>query len=104
MINAQEELLEKLKGCDGISCAFLVRTTHEGERTTIVLKLNHSFDDYDRFLKLLNFEYDNSFGGGYLKGTIWFEDDTCMERIITDDDRGEFWWHNMLPYIPFECV
>lgn len=103
MANAKNELLEKLNQSTGIKCALIkYRESFGGDGAkTIVLKLNHSKEDYINFLKELDFEYDNGYGGQELDGTVWLQDGTWLSR--GEYDGSEWWEHNRLPPIPNEC-
>lgn len=47
-----------------------------------VLKINYSENDYEKFLKELNFSYDNNkdFDEEALCGTIWLDDNSWFEK------------------------
>lgn len=49
-------------------------------------------------LPLLDFEYDNEYGGQELLGNIWYADGTWSER---DEYDGREWWeYKVCPPIP----
>lgn len=97
MTNAKKEMLDLLKGKD-IKCANSWLDTHE--RRTIVLKVDYTAYDYERFLKELDFNYDSGYGGQKLFGTVWFKDNTWAER--GEYDGFEWWERHSLPEIPKE--
>ena len=104
MTNAKEEMLELLKGKE-IKCATVTNGDSwldENERRTIVLKVEYTADDYERFLKELDFNYDSGYGGQELFGTVWFKDNTWAGR--GEYDGSEWWEIHSLPEIPKELL
>jgi hypothetical protein len=99
-MNAKDELLRELIGMPDILCASI---SHNNYRKSIpvVLKVSYSIDEYERFLKELDFEYDSGYGGQELFGTVWLADGTWITR--GEYDGSEWWEHNELPQIPIEC-
>ena len=53
------------------------------------LKPLYNSNDYDKFLKFLDREYDNGFGGQQLYGIIYCEKGVWMDRGEYD---GSEWW------------
>ena len=53
-------------------------------------------------LPLLDFEYDNGYGGQELFGNIWYKDGTWSER--GEYDGSEWWEHKVCPAIPKEVM
>jgi len=51
-------------------------------------------------LPLLDFEYDNGYGGQELFGNVWYTDGTWSER--GEYDGSEWWEHKVCPPIPEE--
>ena len=104
MTNAREEMLELLKSKE-IKCATV---TNGGswldahERRTIVLKVGYTADDYEKFLKELDFNYDSGYGEQELFGTVWFKDNTWAGR--GEYDGSEWWERHSLPDIPKELL
>jgi len=60
----------------------------------INLKLNYSSEEYEKFLKDLDFEYDSGYGCQELFGTIWMQDGTWYSRGEYD---GSEWWQHHSP-------
>lgn len=102
MLNAKKELLEAVKDTAKIKCASISNGRWEDEAIKIVLKLNHTNDEYNEFLNSLDFEYDSGYGGQELYGTVWLEDGTWLSR--GEYDGSEWWEHNVLPAISAECL
>lgn len=107
MINAKKELLSFLKSDiksnTKIKCALITYRKWFHPSISIILKVNHSEDELNKFLKALNFNYNN--GAGHkqeLFGTIWLEDGSWLSR--RENNGVEWWEHNVLPKIPFECI
>ena len=105
MENAREELLEAVKNTAKIKCARITIGYQYDEEDIVpeyVLKLNYSEKEYNDFLKSLNFEYDEGYGGQKLYGTVWLEDGTWLSR--GEYDGSEWWEHNVLPDIHNKCL
>lgn len=104
MTNAKEEMLELLKGKE-IKCATVTNGgswLDASKRRTIVLKVGHTADDYERFLKELDFNYDSGYGGQELFGTVRFKDNTWAGR---GEYGGSEWWEKYsLPKISKELL
>ena len=105
MTNAKEELLKLLEGKAKVKCA----TITKGYQYNYVepclkfeLKVNHTEEEFQSFLKSLDFDYDSGFGGQELFGTVWLEDGTWCTR--GEYDGSEWWEHNQLPEIPSELL
>ena len=97
MINAKQELQRVLKNKTPLKCAVI-----SDDKRDIVLKLNYTEADYEKFLNELDFDYDNGFGQQELFGMVWFEDGTWLSRC--EYDGSEWWNHYVLPIIPAECL
>jgi hypothetical protein len=80
-------------GKKNVLCAFL----YTGEKI-FRLKRCYTQKTYEKFLKRLNFDYDDGYGGQELFGTIWFEDDTWAVR--GEYDGSEWWEHIVRPELP----
>ena len=68
----------------------------------IILKVEHSKEDYEKFLKELDFNYDGGYGCQELFGTVWFKDSTWAGR--GEYDGSEWWEYYRLPNIPKELL
>ena len=55
-------------------------------------------EEYDTFLKSIDREYDDGYGGQELFGTIWYTDGTWSSRWEYDGSEG--WEYNHVPTIP----
>lgn len=103
MSNAKQELLDAVKDTAKIKCAKISNDRDwDDKQKDIVLKLNYTEADYEKFLNEIDFDYDNGYGGQELYGTVWLEDGTWLSR---GEYNGSEWWeHNVLPAIPAECL
>lgn len=54
--------------------------------------------DLEDFLKTIDFEYDNGYGGQEIFGMIWYKDGTWSNRA--EYDGSEWWSHNKCPDVP----
>ena len=105
MSNAKKELEKILEGKAKVKCAEITKGYQYDDDEPCpkyVLKLNHSEQELNDFLKSLDFEYDSGYGGQELYGTVWLEDGTWLSR--GEYDGSEWWKHNVLPDIPAECL
>lgn len=106
MTNARKEfeavtLIPRIIHEDSIKCAY-IRHAHDCEDggKIFLLKVRHTKDDYEEFLKSLDFEYDAGFGCQELFGYIWLNDGTWYERH--EYDGSENWEYKSMPPIPNE--
>ena len=106
MENAKKELLEDLENKPKVLCAWvgmyeIYDYDDDGNskyKKLFELKTNHTENDFNSFLELLNFDYDSGFGGQELFGYIWFEDGSWMER--SEYDGSEWWDYKKVSNIP----
>ena len=105
MTNAKKELEQFLQGKAKVKCASITKGyqyDYEDPCPKFELKVNHTEEDFQSFLKSLNFDYDSGYGGQELFGTVWLEDGTWCTR--GEYDGSEWWEHNQLPEIPSELL
>lgn len=99
MENCYNEFIEHTYRKGNIICAEIVhRAEYEDNRKVYSLRLGYTPDEYEEFLKSLNFNYDSGYGGQELFGAIWYEDGTWSER--GEYDGAEWWEHKKRPEIP----
>lgn len=91
MANAKVEFLDHVSNKAKVKCARI---------NEISLTRNYTEKQYDEFLKHLDFNYNNGYGGQELYGTIWYEDGTWSER--GEYDGSEWWNFKSVPKIPKE--
>jgi hypothetical protein len=104
-MNAKQELLEKLLGKPLVKCAELYTEDwgDDGEiKNFIRLKVNYTSDEFDEFIKSLDFDYDNGYGGQNLFGYVWFNDGSWLDR--GEYDGSEWWQYQTTPKIPNELI
>jgi hypothetical protein len=103
-MNAKEELLETINGKAKINCAIVEERDFIGDHLIHSAKLrsNYSQQDFEDFLKALDFDYDAGYGGQELFGTVWLDDGTWLER--GEYDGSEWWEHKVTPEIPAELL
>ena len=95
MRNARKEFIKHVAE-KAILCAIITR--HHDGVVVAALKVGYTRSDYIEFLRLLDFQYDNSWGTWELKGVIWYADGTHSSRREYD---GAEWWEYMgAPTIP----
>lgn len=86
---------------------FLKHTANRSVKCAIIhtqisarLKIGFTPEEYDLFLKTLDVEYNEGYGGQELYGTIWYVDGTWSER--GEYDGKEWWNYKYTPLIPEE--
>lgn len=100
-MNAKIEFLNHIADIAKVLCAEIeLNNTFDKSEPVLVglLKVNYTEDDWNNFLELLDFEYDDGFGAQELFGTIWFTDGTWSDRF--EYDGSEYWDYHMIPDIP----
>lgn len=105
MENAKEEFLSIVEG-KPLKCAKVTYGDdywdEEDGKKTMLLKTRSNNEEYLSFLKQMDFEYSNGYGGQNLFGTIWFKDGSWAER--GEYDGSEWWEIKSLPDIPEELT
>jgi hypothetical protein len=101
--NAKLELLEAVRDYEVLAATITHRSIFAGGANhDAILKVGHTQADWETFLGLLDFKYDAGYGGQELYGTVWFTDDTWLER--GEYDGSEWWDHNICPTLPDELL
>jgi hypothetical protein len=62
------------------------------------LIIGHTPEDFENFLKAIDYEYDSGYGGQEVFGYIWYKDGTWSER--GEYDGSEWWEYKSCPEIP----
>ena len=85
-MNAKEELIKHVacKEVAFVSIVFVKYNTNDITNDLIMIK-----GELEEVLQLLDFDYDNGYGGQELFGYIWYTDGTWSERGEYD---GSEWW------------
>ena len=94
VMSARTEFLDAIVEYD-LMCAIV-----EYEDREITLKMGYTPEEYEKFLKRLEFNYDNGFGTQELYGTIWLSNGDWISR--EEYDGSEWWEYNTCPEIPNE--
>lgn len=96
-MNAKEEFLNHI-GYRKVKCSKIAfySTTYN------YLKLGYNEEQYEEFLKVIDVNYDNGYGGQELYGIIWYEDGTWSER--GEYDGSEWWEYKSMPEIDKELT
>ena len=66
--------------------------------TIAVLKEEWDNADWERFIRTLDFLYDDGFGSQHLFGIVWFKDGSWLERY--EYDGAESWHYKRTPPVP----
>lgn len=93
----KQELFDFLKDKPKVICAEVSGGIYDNEFKceTFNLKVNHTAEDFFKFLDF--FDYEEDFHNAEPEGIIWFEDKSWAER----EDEGLCWWiHHTTPKIP----
>lgn len=110
MINAKQEFLEHIADKPLIICAQLwtdkclypIDCDEDKAGLKVNLHLNFTDQEYEYFIKNINFDYDSGYGSQELFGKIWYEDGTWSSRF--EYDGSEWWEHCKCPEIPEELL
>lgn len=98
-MNAKKEFLDEVKGKEVLCASIHYRESYdEKDDKHFSLERNYSETGYENFLTLLDFEYDDEYGGQKLFGIIWYKDGTWSER--GEYDGSEWWEYKKVPEIP----
>ena len=104
--NAKQEFLKHISDVHVLNrevlCAQIQKGYDYDEEQSAVFNLTTGWtkEDWDSFIKDLDFEYDSGYGGQELFGTIWYTDGTWSER--GEYDGSEWWQYQVCPNIPQE--
>lgn len=98
-MNAKSEFIANTNGLNILCCQINVETNN-GKNIEAKLTTGWCQDEYDAFIKSIDVEYDNGYGGQRLFGTIWFTDGTWSDR--GEYDGSEWYDHHVCPVIPTE--
>lgn len=102
-MNAKQELLRQVQG-KGLVCAELrlgfvyALEDEDNPPQSFCLKQDYSETDLEVFLKSIDFNYDDGYGGQELHGFIWHTSNTWSERY--EYDGSERWDFKEIPPIP----
>ena len=114
--NAKEEFLKTLeskgKNKSNIKCAKIEHSRIDYEKNqddetkfiekNALLKINFTDEEYEQFLKDLDFDYYSGYGGQELFGIVLFNDNSWLER--GEYDGSEWWEYKECPKIPKDCL
>jgi len=97
-VNAKEELLKVAK-FKRIECANLVIDAGRKNERRLYLAKNYSEEEFDAFLKALDFTHNDIYDSDIIIGTIWFTDGSWADR--EPDENWMFYWHvKKRPQVP----
>jgi hypothetical protein len=99
MANAKEEFLSLVK--DKVVLCATISYENCWEREICSehnLPVSYTEEQYNTFVKSLDFEYDNGYGGQELFGTVWFKDGIWADR--GEYDGSEWWQNHVCPIVP----
>ena len=100
MCNAKEEFLNHV-GSKEVLCASMSYQdcwNHNKPTEYFKLPVDYKQEQFDHFIHLLDFEYDDGYGGQELSGIIWYKDGTWSDR--GEYDGSEWWIYHVCPQIP----
>jgi hypothetical protein len=101
-MNAREEFLHHVdnRGGKEVLCAEITHQNDADKENVDVfwLPVGYGKEAGEKFLAMLDFEYDDTFGSQEVFGYIWFKDGTWSERM--EYDGTEWYVHKSLPEIP----
>lgn len=101
-INAKDELLYQLEYGFTIKCASLeYYNSKDVTSKKILLKLSYTQSEYEEFLEIMDFEYENDADYWIFSGEVFFEDGGHLTR--QQGMEKEYWSHIPTLRIPTEC-
>ena len=112
MKNAKEEFLYSILDKAQVKCAIIIFSGDDyfeydendnvievdPYKSHILLPVNYTEEEFQQFLKDIDRNYDNGYGGQELYGIIWLEDGTWLDR--GEYDGSEWWAYQRCPIIP----
>jgi len=105
MTNAKIEFLSATEGKE-VLCAYIGQYENWNDEESPyeyehILERGYTEEQYEQFLKSIDFKYDSGFGGQNLFGYIWYKDGTWSSR--GEYDGSEWWNYNKMPPIHEKC-
>ena len=102
-MNAKEEFMDHV-GCRVVLCAYITYSEESlflkmVEDYSAILPIGYSDEQFESFLNLLDFEYDNGFGVQEVYGNIWYANGCWSDR--SEYDGSECWKYISKPEIPY---
>ena len=95
MRNAKEEFIEETKN-DKVICAIIsTKEDYVRYKPKAILEKGYSPEDYEKFLRDIDYNYDSGFGGQELFGVILCENGVWFDR--GEYDGSEWWERNEYP-------
>ena len=101
-MNAKKEFLNEIEHKPKLKCANIELQLGYKEYEIFNLPVGFTNKQFDEYLDVLDFEYDDGYGGQNLFGDIWYEDGTWSERY--EYDGSEQWDYKKCPEIPKELA
>lgn len=102
MTNCKQEFLCEVEG-HTILCAEITYNRDywdDKDRRLAWLQVGFSDEQYQTFLRNIDYEYNSGFGMQRVHGNIWYTDGTWSERV--EYDGSEWWEYKACPEIPKE--
>jgi len=103
-MNAKNELLESINTPKLASRVKAATIDFNFGEKIINLPLNYSDEEWHAFLSYMDFNYEFWHNGLKLKGFVWFEDGTWLERRVHEYEGSEWWHHSICPEIPKNLI
>lgn len=102
--NAKEELQQHVQDIENNNRTLIAATVHRVDskrhnftELDIVLYVDHTQEEVEKFWNALDFFYDDGYGK-LVTGYLWFSDGTWSER--REYDGSEWWEHQAVPALP----
>lgn len=99
-MTAKEELVWVLNG-QNLLCAYITYLPDGLDASLqLMLPVGYTQEEYEAFLKELDFNYDNGYGFQHLYGTLWCDNGLWFDRH--EYDGSECWQMHRYPNVPQE--
>jgi hypothetical protein len=106
MTNAKQEFLDHIsERCVGgrtVRCA-QIKLYNAKNKVEAILPVGYTPEDLEEFLKEINLEYNDGYGGQNLYGTIWYNDGVTWSSRF-EYNGSECWDFNEIPEITPELL
>ena len=98
-MNARQELQYEFDRIGKKPICAIIEDGWGGDGNVIAtLKKGHTDQEFEEFMKELDFDYDAGYGAQFIDGTVWFGDGTWLSR--GEYDGSEWWQYLGTPKIP----
>lgn len=105
MYNLKDEIFWHINNKDSIKCAYIKFVDRlQQEEKFFILPVNYTQEEYEHFLKQIDFEYYNN-ELIFIDGNVWLNDDYSWIQYYYDGYDDEYKWGRFFyPTIHENCI